>query len=116
MSAPSPATDYETMLRYVFGNVNSLNESLVVLRDRLSTWRIGFFPLLDKNNPEESKIHSWIIPSIVMGNEMADTLTFNEVADLASMLTSQIAALAFNGYVNNTIEAAAVAAFNAAWT
>lgn len=116
MAAPVPATDYATMLRYVFGNVNSLNESLVILRNRLATWRTTFFPLLDKNNPQEAKIHSWIIPSIIMGDEMADTLTFYEVSALAELIVNQVAALAFNGYVNPSIEVACVAAFNTAWT
>lgn len=116
MAATQAAVDFAEMLRFVHGNVNSLNEGAVILRDRLSTWRIGFFPILDQANPEESKIHDWVIPSIIMGNGMADTLTFYEVEDLATMLTNQIAALAFNGYVNPAIEAAAVAAYNAAWT
>ena len=119
MAAPQPAVDYRTMLELAFGNVNSLNESVapaIILRDRLRTWSTLFFPILDKSNPEEAKIHSWVIPTLVMVNNMSDSLTFNEVADLAKLLSSQIAALAFNGYVNPSIEAACVAAYNAAWT
>ena len=116
MAATQPAINYVTMLRFAFGNINSLNEAAVVLRNRLDAWRLGFFPLLDTSNPEEAKIHAWTIPSLVMSNSMDNDLTFSEVADLAQMLSEQIAALAFNGYVNPSIEAACVAAYNAAWT
>jgi hypothetical protein len=116
MAATQPATDYQTMLQFVYGNVHSLNESSVVLRDRLAAWRDQFFPLLNKDSVEEAKIHSWILPSVVMGDDMADVLTFSEVNALCELLSSQLAALAFNGYVNASIEADIVAAYNAAWT
>jgi len=116
MAAPSVASDYDEMFRFIDGNINSLNESAVVLRTRLETWRNGFFPLLDKQNPEEAKIHSWALPTSVMINDLADSLDWNEINELVAVVIHTITALNYNGYTNAAIEAAVVAVFNSAWT
>ena len=117
MAAPVAATNYTTMLSRTAGNIYSLNESAVNLRTRLSTWRDQFFVLLNNlGNPEEAKIHSWAIPTANMINSMADELDLKELNALVELVSFTISALAFNGYVNASIEASCVAVFNTAWT
>jgi hypothetical protein len=117
MAAPIPATDLEEALFNSNLNIQSLHESSVNLKARLAAWREAFFPLIDVNDVNQAFIHRWIIPTIALEQELADTQVWFEVSRVVEIVGSALAASRWYGYVPaGAQETAMVAAYNTAWT
>ena len=117
MAAPIVATDLEEALFNSNLNIQSLSESSVDLKARLAIWREGFFPLVDRSDVNQAFIHQWIVPTLALEQDLADTQIWFEVSAVVVVVGSALAAARWYGYVPaGAQEAAMVAAYNAAWT
>lgn len=117
MAAPIAATDLESALFNINLNIHSLSESGTNLKARLATWRKGFFPLVVKEDAKQAFIHQWIVPTLVLEQELADVQVWFEVENVIVLMNNTLASARFDGFVPGAAqEAAMVAAFNNAWT
>lgn len=117
MAIPIVATDLEDALLNVNLNIHSLSESGVNLKARLATWREAFFPLVVKEDAKQAFIHQWIVPTLVLEQELADVQVWFEVENIIVMMNNTLAAVRFDGFVPGGVQDIAMtAAFNNAWT
>ena len=96
MAVPIVATDLESALFNVNLNIHSLSESSTNLKARLATWRKGFFPLVVKEDAKQAFIHQWIVPTLVLEEELADFQVWFEVENIINMMNSTLAAARFD--------------------
>jgi hypothetical protein len=90
----------------------------VSLKPLLTAWRLAFFPLLDRTNPQQARIHQWIIPTLALESQLESTpQDWWEIGKVVGLISDTIAAVRHNGFVPaGAQETAMVAAFNASWT
>ena len=86
---------------------------------RLTQWRAGLFPLLDKNIPNENQSHQWIAPTLALEAELSSDVTWWQAQEIVRLLDSQCVSMRFDGYnidtENTTTAAAIVALYNTIW-
>lgn len=116
--SPAPSLD---------GIINNSEQNLYTLYNdpsnvnflaKLSAWRLAFFPLLDKDDPDQAKIHQWIVPTLAMEQEFAsgNDITWAQVRNIVSLLEYQTSALIADGFSPSVpLENSILSAYNSIW-
>jgi len=112
------AANLKEAASFLDNNVANLNAASEDLKARLGSWRLAFFPLLDKNDVAQGKIHQWIVPHLALEQELGTVVPMNffDAQEVILLISSTLIALAFDGFTPDAgLTASVLSAYNAIW-
>lgn len=97
-------------------NVHTSHEASIDLKGKLTSWREGFFDLLNRTDTDQARIYQWIVPTLALENELSSFQKWQEVDAIIDILHGTLIAFGWDGYAPpGALETSVLAVYNAVW-